>query len=741
MDQRRLALIRSGGVDKYRCVGTGYLIAPRLVLTARHVVVDKSSGEPWSKINVQVGHPRDSDASPRRATVLWAPDQDRDVALLRLGDPVEVSGTVQWGRPVGSAPLRYEALGYPLATVKEGQRSVEHLRGVLPPLAGGADARDLYVLDQDPAPGKRADGKQAWSGASGSAVFCEGHLVGVVIHDDDAFENRRLHACPVRSFADDPQFVDLLQKYGDCSPRLIDISAALSSKLSAHSGEAVLSGRPPAPRTLTQAEEDLLRPLWALLEDPSLCVAHARTLVQRLGLSVPDDYSPSVPELVPLLSEHPRALATLSESLASTSGVKNRVARAELTGLLARGRALGSSALLSVGEHERLMAELRGIVEDDPAVVPRAALSALRFTPLPEVLCPVRLSTADLECAVEGLEALSDSAPVPDGTPQVPALLHLVEYVAAAVDERKGATLREWNNRVAERLGIHPSALAERRSDAGRWAAHRPASASRVLVEASCDDDDQEGRYRCKVWLLRTDSPPAPLPSVTDRPLTAEEVARAVRDAVHGVQSSDGKDHVPLVSVVVDRAGLHLPVDEWNPGPENMFDQGVPLGAEFQLTLSCPEMSALVRNREDAQRRRWQNGHGTPLVIDGDCGTEQQVALLLKTSHRNTRQVVLHGPPGQRARLLDVCLALGVPVVLWDRAAQTYEHASQLDPLQPTGPMADLPERVWSYRGSAYGDPVRHPARPSLVWEDMDPSPLSGLQLLDPAPLEGTAPS
>ncbi|MFB7919554.1 trypsin-like serine peptidase [Streptomyces sp. NPDC056061] len=290
MDQRRLALIRSGGVDKYRCVGTGYLIAPRLVLTARHVVVDKSSGEPWSKINVQVGHPRDSDASPRRATVLWTHAQGRDVALLRLGDPIEVSGTVKWGRPVGSAPLRYQGLGYPLATVKEGQRSVEHLRGVLPPLAGGADARDLYVLDQDPAPGKPADGKRAWSGASGSAVFCEGHLVGVVIHDDDAFDNRRLHACPVHSFADDPYFVDLLQEYGACSPQLIDISAAPSSEESADSGQAVRFGRPPAARTLTQAEEELLRPLWALLEDPSLRVAHARPLVQRLGYLVPADY-------------------------------------------------------------------------------------------------------------------------------------------------------------------------------------------------------------------------------------------------------------------------------------------------------------------------------------------------------------------------------------------------------------------------------------------------------------------
>ncbi|MER6833455.1 serine protease [Streptomyces cellulosae] len=240
MDQQRLALIRCGEADGIRRIGTGYLIAPRLVLTARHVVVDKSAAAVWQRIDVRVGHPQDPVVSRCTATVEWTHPEDHDVALLLLAKPIKVPGAVKWGHPVGKAPLPYDALGYPRATVKSGQRKVEHLRGELAPLSGGHGVQDLYTLDQGPAPAMRADGKQAWSGASGSAVFCRDHLVGVVIHDDDAFENRRLHACPARIFANDTRFAELLQEHGDSPPRLAEISAGPPSAAGAESELDVL---------------------------------------------------------------------------------------------------------------------------------------------------------------------------------------------------------------------------------------------------------------------------------------------------------------------------------------------------------------------------------------------------------------------------------------------------------------------------------------------------------------------
>ncbi|MBL3802979.1 AAA family ATPase [Streptomyces sp. BRB081] len=229
MDPRRLADVRSGDADQHHSLGSGYLIAPRLVLTARHAVVERATDALWPRVDVRVGHPGPEHGTRERraATVCWMHPGGRDVALLLLEAPVEVPGAVRWGRPGGTTPLPYAALGFPSAVVKaDGRRNVEYMEGTLPPLAGGAAPNDRYVLNQGPAPARSSDSEQAWGGASGSAVFCHEHLVGVVVHDDDAFENRRLHACPAYSFTDDPEFARLLQEYGDGPPRMVRIDAA-----------------------------------------------------------------------------------------------------------------------------------------------------------------------------------------------------------------------------------------------------------------------------------------------------------------------------------------------------------------------------------------------------------------------------------------------------------------------------------------------------------------------------------
>ncbi|MFD4502174.1 trypsin-like peptidase domain-containing protein [Streptomyces sp. NPDC058457] len=240
MDRRRLALVRGGEETGFRRIGSGYLIAPRLVLTARHVV-EEDPGASWPRIDVRVGHPQD-DTRRCAARVCWVHPDGGDVALLLLDDSVEAPGAVRWGRPVGNGPLPYDALGFPAATTRNGQYGVEHLRGELPVLGGGTGDQDRYVLDQGPAPeadsgngdGDRdGDGGRAWSGASGSAVFCRDHLVGVVIHDDEAFGNRRLHACPARSFVDAPGFADVLERHGGGRPRLSQVGTDLERYLRA----------------------------------------------------------------------------------------------------------------------------------------------------------------------------------------------------------------------------------------------------------------------------------------------------------------------------------------------------------------------------------------------------------------------------------------------------------------------------------------------------------------------------
>lgn len=228
MDPRRLADIRAGDARQRRTRGSGYLIGPRLVLTARHVVVKRKTGRSWTRIAVRVGHP-DAHHGPiaqRRATVCWTHPDGEDVALLELDKPVQVPGRVRWGRPVGTTALPYTGLGFPLHTAgADGARGIEQLRGMLPPLASGGPGGGLYVLDQEAAPRLRSDGLRAWGGVSGAAVFCQDLLVGVAIWDDEEHENRRLHAIPAHVFATEPAFTAHVTTPGGPVPELTPVDA------------------------------------------------------------------------------------------------------------------------------------------------------------------------------------------------------------------------------------------------------------------------------------------------------------------------------------------------------------------------------------------------------------------------------------------------------------------------------------------------------------------------------------
>ncbi|MEU5148912.1 tetratricopeptide repeat protein [Streptomyces yangpuensis] len=215
MDPTRLVLIRVGGAPN----GTGYLIGPQLVLTSLHVVRD-----PRQRLSVRVGHLVLGPEPYRRgARVCWPTPRDRvpgtvDVALLWLDEPVDVGGSapVRWGRPAGAALLSYEGLGFPLFADDGGEPQVEHLRGDLPP-AGTSRIGGGWVLDTPIWPEHRRgrNGSSPWAGVSGSAVFCEGRLVGVVTEADPALGQRRLHAQPVHSLFGIPRFADLLSRHGD----------------------------------------------------------------------------------------------------------------------------------------------------------------------------------------------------------------------------------------------------------------------------------------------------------------------------------------------------------------------------------------------------------------------------------------------------------------------------------------------------------------------------------------------
>ncbi len=240
MDRRRLADVRAGTAGRPESGGTGYLIGPHLVLTARHVVIDKGTG-PWPRIEVFLGHPSDGPQWCVRAEIVWE-HPVHDVALLQLVEKTAIDGPpVRWGMLVGADPIEYSGLGFPLFVDYEACRGVEQLGGLLPPLAVGVSGG--YVLDQSAAP--EATVGRAWPGVSGAAVFCVGLLTAVVATDDQAFGNRRLHAIPARALLVDERFAGLIEK----DTGILPVLEAVEFKEYFH---------PPAGPTLAQTPGSLL---------------------------------------------------------------------------------------------------------------------------------------------------------------------------------------------------------------------------------------------------------------------------------------------------------------------------------------------------------------------------------------------------------------------------------------------------------------------------------------------------
>lgn len=230
MDPRRLVDVRAGTDAAAKHGGSGYLIGPHLILTARHAVTGPD-GQPWTHTVVRIGHPVDGEVRRASARLCWPAagrHGEHDVALLRLDatDAVEPPGPpVRWGRLTGTEAAQYTGMGFPrFAEYDAHVRGVEQLSGVINPLSTGLDGG--YVLDQRAAPDPARGEGRAWSGVSGAPIFCGRFLVGLVTRDDELFRNRRLHATPAGFFASDPEFVRLVREDTAVPPFLESVELA-----------------------------------------------------------------------------------------------------------------------------------------------------------------------------------------------------------------------------------------------------------------------------------------------------------------------------------------------------------------------------------------------------------------------------------------------------------------------------------------------------------------------------------
>jgi hypothetical protein len=453
---------------------------------------------------------------------------------------------------------------------------------------------------------------------------------------------------------------------------------------------------------------------------PSLLGDHARAVAELCGYGHQGDVTAPTPEeFADLLVTEPRALPALI-------GVLRRHDPAVITDLVAAGRLSRVPKLLSPREHRRLTRILDGLPESLRARLPEVVRAAL---PLAAAF-PGDDTVAGLLDHLEGLPG--DSRTGADGL-RVPGLLRVVEYLAALCPSGPQGELRLWANGVVDRLGIPPTSLAERRTDAEEWARARRerTTSARVLAQLERAGAD---RYRLRLWC---DEGTGPRQTSTDgeTPRSAEQAAGELLGALQSLQLSAPDRGRPVLEVQVDRDGLNLPVDEWlgsafddrGEQPESDDLPGV-LGAEYPVVVTCPELLHRYERFHPDWRHRWRLlDTDLSLTFDHPAQGRSEVygALL---GDKDAVRVSVDVPPRSRDVIVQTCLMMGVPVVLWDRGRQERSHAVEL---LSAVPVRELPEGVRAYRAKSMGRPREYSGRPVVAWSDADRS-VPRLHLAEP---------
>ncbi|GAA1302013.1 VMAP-C domain-containing protein [Streptomyces javensis] len=526
--------------------------------------------------------------------------------------------------------------------------------------------------------------------------------------------------------------------------------------------------------------------LVALLDGPLTLsegwIRCCRTVARQCGLGHRADGVPSAEEFAHLLLTRGRALPALVEAV---RGMASPVA----DDLLAIGRRCGLPKLLSPGEYERLLVQLRALPAAAAAGVPGAVRAALPLAALPAALLTDGDGHhgRDRDGGVDGLggggglggvggadgfggfgggdglgglgggdgggrgrfEALiahveglhGDSSAADDGVmPAVPGLLRAVEFVAAGCcPAEQRAALRRWNAAVARRLGVHDAALMDRRHDAEQWArsATRGAAPRVVAKLDRCGAapgsapgaarEEAAERYLLRLWCDDGDG----LRQVSDdseRPRGAQEVAQEIFAAVGALRRPDPSGPRPVIELVVDRDALEVPVDRWRAaGPGAVLPMR--LGTPYPLVVNCPELRELNGGTMlDQWRERWARLETEEPVHIDDATAPDPEAVCGLLMERLTARVTVDVAAHRRTGVVQMCLAAGVPVVLWDRSGEqgspAVRHAAGASTRQ-------LPEVVRTYRTKTLQRPDEYTGRPVLAWADAGRA-LPRLDLVDP---------
>jgi hypothetical protein len=259
--------------------GSGYLVAPGLVLTAAHVV----AGASVVRVRLDVGQPGEADV---QAAGWWSdpegPDRT-DLAVVMIPADVTAGRDVEparFGRiSEGMAVLRVQALGFPRFKLRSGSasegepdiyRDLDHVTGHAPAAANRRQGTLAVYVDDPPPAVPAGTAYSPWEGMSGAAVWSADRIIAIVAEHHSSEGTGRLTARRIdRAYAQLPDAdLDRLVTWLGLSPQIGRLSDVVQPGPSQVVQSAYLAQvRDLAPEMLIDRDSELAE--WA-----EFCAGH-----------------------------------------------------------------------------------------------------------------------------------------------------------------------------------------------------------------------------------------------------------------------------------------------------------------------------------------------------------------------------------------------------------------------------------------------------------------------------------
>lgn len=153
-------------------IGTGWLITPKLIVTAKHCVALAKPSEGAEEIVVEFGL---GEQATERVAVLHESSPDLDVSVIRLPEPLDIA-PIPWSKHLPRPGARWVAFGRPTSKVDIGHRLEGSISQILEGRPSGIDLE--VAVDSGSA-------LSEYAGFSGAAVVCAEGCVGILVSTAD----------------------------------------------------------------------------------------------------------------------------------------------------------------------------------------------------------------------------------------------------------------------------------------------------------------------------------------------------------------------------------------------------------------------------------------------------------------------------------------------------------------------------------------------------------------------------